>query len=1042
MKRLTFLLVLSILCSTILTAQWVPANGIGSDFVSTFAVSGDNIFAGTDAGVIRSTNNGISWTEVSAGLTNTDIRSFAVSNTNLFAGTAGGGVFRSTDNGTSWTAASTGLTNTEIRSLAVLDTNLFTGTAGGGAFRSSDNGTSWTAASTGLTNTSVFALVVSGTNVFAGTWGGGVFLSTNNGASWTSVSIGLTNLHVSSFTVSGTNLFAGTFGGVFLSTNNGASWTFTGLTNLPVSSFAVSGTNFFAGTSGGVFLSTNNGTSWSEASTGLIDTDVYSLAILDSSLFAGTSVRGIFLSTNNGTTWTSINTGVRAARSLAVSDTNLFAGTYAGVSHSTNNGTRWTATELTNLAYAFAISGTNLFAGTESGVFLSTNNGANWSAVSTGLTNTDIRSLAISDTNLFVGTEGGGVFRSTNNGTSWSAASTGLTNTYISSLVISGTYLIAGTEGGGAFRSSDNGGSWTAINLMYEYIYALVTLGTNLFAGTTTGIFRSTNNGASWAFDDIASTTTAFAISGTNLFAGTYGGDVLLSTDNGTTWSAVGSVLTNNSLNALAVSGTNLLAGTDDGLWRRPLIEMIRGFNIGSKKLAFGDVLLNSSKIDSVEITNLDTVQLNISSVVSDNLQFSVTPSSSSLPPSAIQTFYITFSPTSIGSKSSHIIFIHNARGSPDTVTTYGSCIFPSFCVTPSVLDLGNVVLGSHKTNTITVTNNGPTTLNIFSVKSDIGQFTVSPATGSIAPSTSKYFYITFTPVNVGPRVGYIVFLHNAASSPDTVEVSGSGSLGIFVAKGWNPISLPLTVIDSCKNTIFPTGVSRLFAYEGGYVQKDSLTCGLGYWMKFDSAQTVSVVGGPISKDTIDVLEGWNLIGSISSPVATANVVSDTTGMIASDFYGYRSGYFITDTIQPGRGYWIKVNQSGKLILSSSGALAKARPSSRIKVVATSELPPPPPDEQISIRRSTIPKEFALEQNYPNPFNPSTIIKYQLPTSGWITLTVYNVMGEEVATLVNERQDAGYRSVAWNASGFPSGVYFYRLRADEFSGTKKLLLLK
>lgn len=90
----------------------------------------------------------------------------------------------------------------------------------------------------------------------------------------------------------------------------------------------------------------------------------------------------------------------------------------------------------------------------------------------------------------------------------------------------------------------------------------------------------------------------------------------------------------------------------------------------------------------------------------------------------------------------------------------------------------------------------------------------------------------------------------------------------------------------------------------------------------------------------------------------------------------------------------------------------------------------------------TIPKEFALLQNYPNPFNPSTLISYQLPTNGFVTLEVYDVLGSEVRTLVNDRQTAGTHSVKFNAGNLSSGVYFYRIAAGNFIQTKKLMLLK
>ncbi len=95
----------------------------------------------------------------------------------------------------------------------------------------------------------------------------------------------------------------------------------------------------------------------------------------------------------------------------------------------------------------------------------------------------------------------------------------------------------------------------------------------------------------------------------------------------------------------------------------------------------------------------------------------------------------------------------------------------------------------------------------------------------------------------------------------------------------------------------------------------------------------------------------------------------------------------------------------------------------------------------------TLPTEYALEQNYPNPFNPSTIIRYALPQDGPVMLKIYSVTGQEVATLVNEIQRAGFHETRFDASAYngraiASGVYFYRLQAGEFSATRKFLLMK
>jgi hypothetical protein len=85
---------------------------------------------------------------------------------------------------------------------------------------------------------------------------------------------------------------------------------------------------------------------------------------------------------------------------------------------------------------------------------------------------------------------------------------------------------------------------------------------------------------------------------------------------------------------------------------------------------------------------------------------------------------------------------------------------------------------------------------------------------------------------------------------------------------------------------------------------------------------------------------------------------------------------------------------------------------------------------------------FSLLQNCPNPFNPSTKIKFSVPQLSQIQIKVYDMLGKEIETLVNEEKAAGSYEMAWYADGLPSGVYFYRLQAGDFVETKKMILMK
>ncbi|MBL7191593.1 T9SS type A sorting domain-containing protein, partial [bacterium] len=96
-------------------------------------------------------------------------------------------------------------------------------------------------------------------------------------------------------------------------------------------------------------------------------------------------------------------------------------------------------------------------------------------------------------------------------------------------------------------------------------------------------------------------------------------------------------------------------------------------------------------------------------------------------------------------------------------------------------------------------------------------------------------------------------------------------------------------------------------------------------------------------------------------------------------------------------------------------------------------------DDAVSIET---PSEYFLTQNYPNPFNPETTIEFGLKENSKVTLEVYNVMGQRVATLIDGYLDAGYQMVVWDASSQSSGVYFYKLHAGDFTSVKKCIIMK
>jgi hypothetical protein len=373
------------------------------------------------------------------------------------------------------------------------------------------------------------------------------------------------------------------------------------------------------------------------------------------------------------------------------------------------------------------------------------------------------------------------------------------------------------------------------------------------------------------------------------------------------------------------------------------------------------------------------------------------------------------------------------------------------------------------------------------------------------------------------------------------------GTAGYGVTPGWNMISVPVNRPASAADSVYPGAAGRTYGYNGSYYRTDSLRHGVGYWSKFDSAGTFAVSGSPLARDTFKVAARWNMIGAISSPVDSSAIKAIPSGIVRSSYYAYDpdSGYVASQTLMPGKAYWVKSSQAGRLIATiffpSAAAAQEAKAPAQDEIgrlVLTDargrtarlpllrdepaggsrELPPVPPLGAFDVRFASheaaavagrsgpgeypillqsvqyplrmewhgaprpgeeptilvgvqvrplaegssivldefpgrlalrsgaasvaVPGEFALAQNYPNPFNPSTLIRYQLGADARVSLKIYNVLGEEVAVLRDGPESAGTRSVVWNASGVPSGVYYCTMEAGSFRKTTPMLLMR
>lgn len=169
---------------------------------------------------------------------------------------------------------------------------------------------------------------------------------------------------------------------------------------------------------------------------------------------------------------------------------------------------------------------------------------------------------------------------------------------------------------------------------------------------------------------------------------------------------------------------------------------------------------------------------------------------------------------------------------------------------------------------------------------------------------------------------------------------------------------------------------------------------------------------------------GYNVYRKITTSSGSLTYVEFTTDTFYTDY---------EFTIDPKNGddfveYWVKakINQNLESLESNH------RSTEGISEIQWKE--------QVEVQK--FPDEFELEQNYPNPFNPITQIKYSIKEAGLVQLRVYDILGKEVANLVNENKEAGYYDIEFNASNLPSGVYICRLTTSGFTQARKMILTK
>jgi len=285
----------------------------------------------------------------------------------------------------------------------------------------------------------------------------------------------------------------------------------------------------------------------------------------------------------------------------------------------------------------------------------------------------------------------------------------------------------------------------------------------------------------------------------------------------------------------------------------------------------------------------------------------------------------------------------------------------------------------------------------------------------------------------------------------------------IGAVSGWNLIGGYEDTIATSEITTTPPGLitGPIYEYSNGYQVADNLVSGYGYWVKLSGQGTINLphqlrqektdpaeyfkeewgkivlIDNAGKSFTLYAIKGEADLNIYELPPAPPSGMFDirfTSGRIAEDLNNSIHTIELSGIEYPLK---VKINNIELRLQDVSGEEINVivRSGEEITINNTAI-------KKLRVSEEIIPGNYSLEQNYPNPFNPVTTISYTLSEAGEVRLTIYNILGEEVAALVSGFKDAGKHTVDFDASRFNSGLYIYKLEAGSFIQVKKMILLK
>jgi len=836
--------------------------------------------------VWRSTNGGTSFQNITNGYSGGSVHvdqhnlDFHPTDPNRMFCVNDGGVWHSTDRGTSWTNLNAPLALTQFYRIACdpsAPSHILGGTQDNGTQRTT--GTLNWAAAFGGDGGEVCFHSQNPANILGETQNNGIYRSTSGGSSWASSTSGLSGTgawvgpivsHPDSV-----NIFYTARQSVYKSTDGGASWfsISSGISGT-IREMAVSKSDpkiMFATISSSIYKSTNRGYSWSLTSSGLPSRTITSVYVHPESsnvvlvTFSGFGAGKVYRSTNTGSTWTDISGNLP---DTPVNDLLIY---YPGYSTG------------------------KYLVGTDVGVFITENYGASWTELADGLPNTVAIHLDYHSASgkLRVGTHGRGVYETILAQATISVAAPNGGETWIVGTSHTIQWSWSNLAGNVKIELSRNGGS------TYE----------TLFASTA-------NDGSeSWTVSGSVTSQARIRITSIDLPSVNDASDADFS-------------IAQQSITVVVPNGGEVwpVAISQTIRWTSSLITGDVKIELSRNGGSTFETLFASTPNDGSEawiVTAPPTSQalVRISSVAVPGV---VDVSSSGF---AIVPQFAFLSSLRVQDNAGVGVTLEfgTAHGATDGIDPqYGEEELPpvppagafdarwQIVSTQGSLRDVREVLGGARAQAIYTgqmqpgIGGYPMTLRWSRSQFPAGLFVLRDEFAGSFFKVNMRLEDSVVIANSGLRTFQVVY-----SSPDTLEAP--------VDLLWNMVSLPMTVVDRRVTQVFPSATSSAYAFSlSGYVARDTLRYKEGYWLKFAAAETLAIAGSVRDVDTIDVRQGWNMIGSISYSVPTTAVIELPGNLVNSMYFGYGPGrYVLTNVLQPMKGYWVKANQQGRLILTA-----------------------------------------------------------------------------------------------------------------------------